>query len=47
MNYLKTYPKLTTNILTIVNRVDVAFICMCAFAIDELFSDDWSANISD
>ena len=23
-------------------RVDVAFICMCAFAIDELFSDDWS-----
>ena len=24
------------------NRVDVAFICMCAFAIDELFSDDWS-----
>ena len=26
--------------LNVGTKVDVAFICMCAFAIDELFSDD-------
>ena len=26
--------------LNVGTKVDVAFVCMCAFAIDELFSDD-------